>query len=161
MQIDKAIKKFADFLNSSWLIVYPLLVERSYTSNEESINDWLQANWELLVERKVLNINEYLEVYGDGADYHGASSRIIDIEALPTFKVTVNLQKNTNIILDILNDEYVAFENATFSKIVGFEKGFYLIEPAFKYVLFTDDVLGIERVVALDDIEFGLERLYK
>lgn len=73
MQIDKAIKNFADFLNSSWLIVYPLLVERSYTSNEESINDWLQANWELLVERKVLNINEYLEVYGDGADYHGAS----------------------------------------------------------------------------------------
>ena len=159
MHIDKAIKGFVDFLNSSWLVVYPLLVKRNYTSNEESINDWLQANWELLVERKVLNINEYLEVYGDGADYHGASSRITDIEALTTFRVIVNPKKNINIIHDILNDEYVKIENVTFSKIVGFEKGFYLIEPEFKYVLITDDVLGKERVVALGDIEFGLERL--
>mgnify|MGYP000932168565 CR=1 FL=1 len=158
MEIDKAIKTFIDFLNSSWIIVSQLLLNRDYTSNENSINDWLQANWELLVERKVLKVNEYLEVYGEGADYNGASSRIVDPEALPNFKVIVKI-KNGNSILDVLNNEQVRFENATFDKIVGFKNGFYTLEPEFKYVLITDDNLGLERVVALGDIEFGLERL--
>lgn len=158
MEIDKAIRTFVDFLNSSWIIVSPLLLNRDYTSNEDSINDWLQANWELLVERKVLKVNEYLEVYGEGADYNGASSRIADPEALPNFKVIVKT-KNGNSVLDILNNEQVRFEKSTFDKIVGFKNGFYTLEPEFKYVLITDDNLGLERVVAITDIEFGLERL--
>lgn len=158
MDIDKAIRVFSDFLNSSWIIVSQLLLNRDYTSNEDSINDWLQANWELLVERKVLKVNEYLEVYGDGADYNGASSRITDPEALPNFKVIIKT-KNGNSVLDILNNEQVRFENVTFDKIVGFKNGFYTLEPEFKYVLITDDNLGLERVVAMGDIEFALERL--
>lgn len=158
MEIDKAIKIFVDFLNSSWTIVYQLLLNRDYTSNEDSINDWLQANWELLVERKVLKVNEYLEVYGEGADYNGISSRITDSEALPNFKVIVKT-KNGNSIFDVLNNEQVRFENVTFNKIVGFKSGFYTLEPEFKYVLITDDNLELERVVAISDIEFELERL--
>lgn len=158
MSIDKAIRAFADFLNNSWIIVSQLLLDRDYTSNQDSINDWLQANWELLVERKVLKVNEYLEVYGDGADYNGASSRIADPEALPNFKVIVKT-KNGNNILDVLNNEQIRFEHSTFDKIVGFKNGFYTLEPEFKYVLITDDNLGLERVVAIGDIEFGLERL--
>ena len=158
MKIDEAIKVFANFLNSSWIIVSQLLFNRDYTSNEDSINDWLQANWELLVERKVLKLNEYLEVYGEGADYNGASSRIADPEALPNFKVIVRT-KNGSDILDVLNNEQVRFENATFDKIVGFKNGFYTLEPEFKYVLITDDDLGLERVVAIGDVEFRLEKL--
>lgn len=158
MNINKEIGKFVDFLNSSWIIVSQLLVNRDYTSNEDSINDWLQANWELLVERKVLKVNEYLEVYGDGADYNGSSSRITDPEAQPSFKVIVKT-KNGNSVLDLLNNEQIRFENVTFDKIVGFKNGFYTLEPEFNYVLITDDDLGLERVVAIDDIEFTVERL--
>lgn len=158
MEIDKAIRTFVDFLNSSWIIVSQLLLNRDCTSNDDSINDWLQANWELLVERKVLKVNEYLEVYGEGADYNGASSRIVDPEALPSFKVIVK-SKNSNNVLDILNTEQVRLENVTFDKIVGFKNGFYTLEPEFKYVLITDENLGLERVVAIGDIKFELERL--
>lgn len=158
MGIDNVIRTFVGFLNSSWIIVSQLLLNRDYTSNEDSINDWLQANWELLVERKILKVNEYLEVYGDGGDYNGASSRITDPDALPNFKVIVKT-KNSNSILDILNNEQVRFEKAIFDKIVGFKNGFYTLEPEFKYVLITDDNLGLERVIAIDDIEFELEKL--
>ncbi|SEA67499.1 hypothetical protein SAMN05192529_14412 [Arachidicoccus rhizosphaerae] len=158
MDIDKAIRIFSDFLNNSWIIVSQLLLNRDYTSNEDSINDWLQANWELLVERKVLKVNEYLEVYGEGADYNGSSSRIVDPEALPNFKVVIK-SRSGNKILDILNDEQVVLENLTFEKIVGFKNGFYTFEPEFKYVLLTDDNLGLERVIVLDDVVFELERL--
>ena len=135
-----------------------MLLDREYTTSEDSINDWLQANWELLVERKVLKINEYLEVYGEGADYNGASSRITDSEALPNFKVIVK-SKNGDSILDVLNNEQVILNNAAFDKIVGFKNGFYTLEPEFQFVLITDDNLGLERVVAIGDIEFELERL--
>jgi hypothetical protein len=158
MEIDKAIRTFTGFLNSSWDIVYQLLLNRDYTTNESSINDWLQANWELLVERKVLKVNEYLEVYGDEADFNGDSSRITDPEALPNFRVIVKI-KNDNPILDVLNNEQVRFENATFDKIVGFENGFYTIGKKFEYVLIIDPVSGLERVVAIDDVEFGLKEL--
>jgi hypothetical protein len=158
MNIDKAIRVFADFLNNSWIIVSQLLLDRNYTSNEDSVNDWLQANWELLVERNVLKVNEYLEVYGEGADYNGASSRIVDPEALPNFKVIVK-SKTGSKILDVLNNEQIILENVTFEKIVGFKNGFYILEPEFKYVLITDDTLGLERVIVMEEVEFGLERL--
>lgn len=154
MGIDEAIRTFADYLNNSWETAFRLLVNRNYTSNEDSINDWFQANWELLVERKVLEINEYLEVYGDGADYNGASSRIANPDALPGFKVIVKAQ-NSDGVFDLLNNQHIKFENAIFDKVVGFKNGFYVIEPEFKYVLITD--FGLERVVKIDDVEFYLQ----
>ena len=157
MEIDKAIRIFVNFLNSSWSIVSPLLINRDYTTNEDSINDWLQANWELLVERKVLKLNEYLEVYGDEADFNGDSSRITDPEALPNFKV-VTKSRDGDKVLDILNNEQVSLGNITFEKLVGFKNGFYILEPEFKYVLVTDDDLGLERVFEMDQISFELER---
>lgn len=158
MDIDKAIRVFSDFLNSSWIIVSQLLLNRDYTSNEDSINDWLQANWELLVERKVLRVNEYLEVYGEGADYNGSSSRIVDPEVLPNFKV-VTKSRNGDKVLDILNNEQISLGDITFEKLVGFINGFYTFEPEFKYVLLSDDNLGLERVVILEDVVFELEKL--
>lgn len=158
MDIDKAIRVFSGFLNSSWIIVSQLLLNRDYTSNEDSINDWLQANWELLVERKILKVNEYLEVYGEGADYNGSSSRIVDPEVLANFKV-ITKSRHGDQVLDILNNEQVSLGNITFEKLVGFKNGFYTFEPEFKYVLLTDDNLGVERVVALENVVFELEKL--
>ena len=100
MEIDKAIRIFSDFLNSSSEIVTPLLIDRHYTSDESSIGDWLQANWEILVEKKVLKQNEYLEIYSDGADYNGSSSRMSDIEVMPKHTLKV-FPKNEAV--DILN----------------------------------------------------------
>lgn len=95
MEIDKAIRIFSKFLNNCWDIINPLVLGRFYTSNESSISDWLQANWEILVEKKILQLNEYLEFYGDGADYYGDSCRIANIKAVAIFSVqTVLNDKN-------------------------------------------------------------------
>lgn len=158
MNIDKGIRIFSIFLNNSWAIVSQSLTDRDYSPDEDVTNDWLQANWELLVERKVLKVDEYLEVYGEGADYNGSSSRIVDPEALPDFKVVIK-PRNGNEILDVLNKEHVVLQNLTFDRLVGFKDGFYILEPEFKYVLLFDDNLGVERVVMLEDIFFELEKL--
>lgn len=156
MEIDKAIRIFSDFLNSSWEIVTPLLIDRSYTSDESSIGDWLQANWEILVEKKVLKQNEYLEIYSDGADYNGSSSRMSDIEAMPTHTLKV-FPKNETV--DVLNNEIIhnkaEFE---FDRLVGFQNGFYTNLPPFNYALLTDSS-GNERVLLLDKIAFKLQHI--
>ena len=156
MEINKEIRAFASFLNTSWDIVVPLLSGREYTSDESSIGGWLQANWEILVEKKILKQNEYLEIYSDGADYNGASSRMNDIEALPTHNLTVFLHDKA---VDILNNEIVINkEELEFDRLVGFQDGFYTNQPPFNYVLLIDNS-GIERVLSLDKITFKLQRI--
>lgn len=155
MDIDKTIRIFSSFLNKSWDVVIPLLSDRSYTTDESSKNDWLQSNWEVLVERKVLQLNEYLEAYGDGADFYGLSCRITDIESLPTHFIKVLVNKGIDILnnLESENSEY------TFERLVGFENGFYTDIPPFDFVLVQDENIGIERVFLLDEVEFELQHV--
>lgn len=158
MSIDKAIRIFAVFMNNSWAEVNQLLIDRDYTSNESSVNDWLQSNWEFLIERKVLKINNYLEVYGDGADFNGASSRITDPNSLANFRIKT-IPKFGNSVFDILNEEEVILPNLVFDRLIGFRDGFYVLEPEFNFALLNDENIGIERVVRLNDVEFVLEKL--
>ena len=159
MNMTYAIRQFSSFLNATFNIVYPLLKERSYTSDEESVNDWLQSNWELLVERKVLGKNEYLEAYGDGADFYGASSRIMDVEALPTHKVVVKIGKNSKV-QDLLNNETIQLDNnLIFDRLVGFQDGFYTNKSEFNYVLLNDEINDIERVISLKNVEFKILKI--
>lgn len=158
MMIDKAIRVFATFMNNSWVEVNQLLVDRDYTSNESSVSDWLQSNWELLIERKVLKINNYLEVYGDGADFNGASSRITDPNSTANFRIKIK-PKIGNRVFDILNEEEIMPSDLIFDRLVGFRDGFYVLEPEFNFALFNDEDAGIERVLRLNDVEFDLEEL--
>lgn len=156
MEINQAVGIFASFLNASCDIVMPLLLSREYTSDGSSIGDWLQANWEILVEKKVLKQNEYLEVYRDGADYNGASSRMNDIEAMSTH--TIKVLPN-NEAIDILNNEIINDkERLEFDRLVGFQNGFYTDQPPFDYALLADSS-GMERVLSLDEITFELQRI--
>ena len=156
MEINKEIRAFASFLNASWNIVVPLLSGREYTSDESSIGDWLQANWEILIEKKILKQNEYLEVYSEGADYNGSSSRMNDIEALATHNISIVPQ---NKAIDILNNEIISSkEELEFDRLVGFQNGFYINQPPFNYALLIDNS-GIERVLSLDEITFKLQSI--
>jgi len=92
MTTDNAIRIFSEFLNSSWTIVNQLLIDRNYTSNEDSLNDWLQSNWEFLVERKILKLNDNLEVYGDGADLMELLVELLIPILLPILKYRLSLK---------------------------------------------------------------------
>lgn len=156
MEINQTVRAFASFLNASWDIVIPLLLGREYTSDESSVGDWLQSNWEILVEKKILKQNEYLEIYSDGADYNGASSRMNDIEALPTH--TLKIFANDGAV-DLLSNEIIS-NNAEFEfdRLVGFQDGFYVNQPPFNYAIITDDS-GMEMVLPLDKISFELHNI--
>lgn len=98
-----------------------------------------------------------MDVYGEGADFNGSSSRITDVNALPNFSIKVRgcLEKD---VLDLLNNEKISVDNGSFMELVTFKEGFYQKELKFHYVLLEDDI-GIERVVPIEDIEFVLEEV--
>ncbi len=157
INLNIAIRSFAQFINKSWATILPLIENRSYISNESSMYNWLQANWEILVERKILEINQYLDIYAQGADFNGYSSRITDPGALPNFAIRIN-GSSDNEVYDFLNNEKVSLNGAVFLELVSFKEGFYRIEPQFDYVLLEDNI-GVERVVSINEIEFELTKI--
>ncbi len=154
MNINNVIQVYADFLNKSWNVIQPLLKDRDYTSFEETCNDWLQCCWEMLVERKVLSLNHYLDIYGEGADFYGTSSRITDINEVPTHVVKIK-STNSNEVFDLLNETYIDINNLNFEKLVGFKNGYYSLSTPFDYVLLSDSQ-NQQFVVALSDLGFYL-----
>ena len=159
MNIDQAIRLFAKFLDNTWEIVLPSLKNRPYASDDDtSIHDWLQANWELLVELKVLDTDGHLEIYGSGADLNGASSRIVYPDAVGTFKVIAK-PKSGDTVLDVLRNEQVTISNLTFDELASFNNVFYEFKPPFNFALLTEAGGELPRVVSLGDIEFELLRM--
>lgn len=114
----------------------------------------MQANWELLVERKILPLNKYLEVYGDGADFNGISSRITDINIAATHYLSVFIHHGT----DLLTNEKINNSIFSFEKFVGFRAGFYTVAPPFKYVLVLDNN-NMERVFRIENTHFELHKI--
>lgn len=153
MGADKFVRMFADFLTLSWSVTDKMISDRGYTSDESSRDDWVQANWELLVERKILPLRNYLEAYGSGADFNGSSSRITDFEEMPTHCLNIIVSG----VEDMLNESFIGDGRYPFDRFVGFADGFYVDRPPFTYVLVSDG--ATERVFALKDVGIELREI--
>ena len=154
INIKKLLKNYSRLLDSSWDIIEQTSAKDLTGSFK---NDWLQANWELLVEGMLGDSEKVLEIYGDGADCNGASSRILFPERMPTHKIVcmpimgggvhdalsrkeLNLSKG-----DIAFDRFVTMGS----------DGWYYEKPKFDYVL--ADHNGKEVVLRFEELEFELK----
>lgn len=151
MNITNIIQNFANFLNICWTAATPVLENRQDKAEETALHDWLQANWELLVEQPCLDIEHYLEVYGEGADI-GDSSRVSYPYKLPTHYVGISSE---NEIKNHLTEEYLKLDKnkASFYSLVSFSDGYYHNTPPFNYVLLEDEHQK-EVVVKISDVSF-------
>ncbi len=120
--------------------------------------DWLQGNWEMLVERPLQDPKISLVVYGDGAD-NGRSSRILDAEKLPTFEVVCK-PRNEQYFYDHLNkDKFRLSKNEiSFDRFVRLrDDDWYYEEPPFDMVLCLSNEK--ERVLAVTDVWFDIRAI--
>ena len=104
-EITSSVLGFREFLNLSWPVGKRLLA----SSSEETVGDWLQANWEILVEApwRERMPGGFLEPYGDGADCNGASSRVWLPDAIPTHRVICTHEK-TDQFHDVLTNKTIS-----------------------------------------------------
>ena len=100
--VDKIVKDFRLFLNENLVFISSRL-------NDDLYHDWLQANWEILVESLIcISGSEYLEIYGEGADCNELSSRVWRPQSLPTHFIRVSLIKDT---IDVFTDQILKMED--------------------------------------------------
>lgn len=145
MEADKVLRIFKDFLERSWEPAIQLL-------NDDLLNDWLQSNWELLVESCVcLPGKEFLEIYGEGADCNSPSSRVWLPNVLPTHKITVTPKHDA---IDLLNDGNLQSRKLVFEKFVFWNGSRYDVTPPFDFVLLTSD--EEEFLVSCDQLVFTI-----
>ncbi len=55
VDITQHVEKFRGFLNISWdHVIYNIMEDHDWDEDGDLIDDWMQVNWELLVEREIL-----------------------------------------------------------------------------------------------------------
>jgi len=91
VKLQDVLEDFRQFLLSNF-------EEMSELLSDNLLADWLQANWEIIVESRLQEmqlIPSLLDVYGDGADCNGASSRV----SLPDLSPKCSIQVKEGYVL--------------------------------------------------------------
>lgn len=152
--IHDIILGFRDFVAVNW----DFITELDVKDETDSVRiDWLQANWEMIVERQLRIPQIILEIYGDGAD-NGKSSRIHYPEEFPTHRVVCIPHKNKTVF-DCLNKGEIPVTSApsqfVLDRFVSMRSdGWCYEEPPFDKVLcFIDNT---EVVLNIADISFQM-----
>ena len=149
MIVDAVLFEYLKFLNSSWPAANDF--GKRFLQHEEFIDDWLQANWELMVESVLLDGAGYLEVYGDGAEINDPSSRILRPEELPTHKIGCRRKGLTNPY-NLVNNQQIDLHEMGFWGFVHWDGLVYRKEPEFNAVLF--ETASDIAIVKVEDLEF-------
>lgn len=145
MTINKVLEGFVSLLCLYWPNIEQLISTDSTGSFKD---DWLQANWELIVGRQLMSSNMYLEVYGDGADCNGASSRVTFPEKDATHSIILK-SNSEDKVYDILGEKYIGSkdDDIIFQKFVTVKKdGWYYEEPPFDKMeaLYKDETIVVD-----------------
>ncbi len=149
MQVNEIVYRFLGLLRAAWS-------ELDWRDDDEK-NDWLQANWEILVEGSLgskLGRQAYLTVYGDGAEANGASSRILFPHAMPSYYIVGQPKRQGPLLERLTNCGIELAEGGVeIDKFVTIcSGGWYDEQPPFDMVLTEDS--GKEIVLAVEDLDF-------
>jgi hypothetical protein len=58
--VTEYVRKYQAFLNSSWPYLDNLMKYHDWDNDVSLIDDYVQSNWEILIEREILGKNRYL-----------------------------------------------------------------------------------------------------
>lgn len=157
IDVNKIVLSFQNFLESCFEIVEKNIESSSDdTEQEEILNDFLQANWELLVESIICESGkEFLAVYGDGADCNGASSRVCFPQKIATHKI--ECMGNSDMIIDRLSGKKIKPQEYAFHSFISYSDDGYFQGLPFNGVLLegNNDIA----VVDISDIYFQKSRV--
>ena len=134
---DRIVRKFRDFLVLAWEAFQDCLQTADDYLQEELTHDWLQVNWEILVEQMLCAPNEYLEAYRDGAEVYGLSERVIYPNAITTHQIRCKAQTG-HLVEDQFTGTWIDPRPLTFERFATKGQGQYLEQAPFDHVLLRD-----------------------
>lgn len=126
--ITDEILHFSFFLNSSWSSVLFYI-----NDSDADLLNWLQANWELLVESKICSNGEFIDIYGDGADLENEFSRVTFPSLNSTHKIIVKM-KNSECYDFFSKTYFTKLNDYSFNEFISITDGISDKKPPFDYV---------------------------
>lgn len=150
--VDDLVRGFARLLANAWPEV---LAASRLTKAGSFVQDWLQANWEAVVEAGI-GPGVFLEVYGEGADCNDRSSRVYRPEATPTHAVVCLSRPGEEGVIDRLSGRLIAVssDGLPVEELVTLEGSWYTARPPFDCVLVERD--GNSYVFRINEVAFSL-----
>ena len=151
MDLEAIMYNFKNFIELSWPAIDS--IEYKGLEKQDFIADWIQANWEILVELPLFKgTSKFLEVYGEGADCDPLSSRVWKPQAKPTNAIYIK-SKNSTALIDEINGEDIR-EEMLFGKFIAWSDNKYYEAPPFNAILIENE--SGEHVVSLNKVQFFL-----
>lgn len=152
ININTQIFNFRNFLLSCWNDIDQLMEHHDWNDDVCFIDDWLQVNWEFLVERQLLKRNEFLNSYGISGQ-----KRITSKDAKATHIVICKKKKDKTFFndernMDPISDDVVLIFQYFIAKC-GVTYGWY---PPFDYVKLSIIENNQHIYVQFNEIEFFL-----
>lgn len=158
MNVDAIVRKFQQFLEASWPSVESML---PLTLEGENLRlNWLQANWEILVEAVIHpDGTSFLQFYGIGAEVNWVSSRVWEPHAEATHRICC-VPKDGNEVTDLVTGRSIEPQDMDFFGFGTPKRKRYqiLLHPPFNVVVLNDSE-GIDFIVRLEDVRFEMQAL--
>lgn len=148
------ISKFRNYIAGVWHVMEELIKNHDWEKDPDFIEDWLQANWECLVEQELLGKGKYLLPFRRCA----SGKRINHPDAVPEYVIRVEPSVITNIKGKIIDKPRRPLRLYGFS--MPTEKG-YKAKPPFYYGEIVNDKTGKCYRGHLGSMNFSLEKLEK
>ena len=158
MDVKNALRLFQNLLNASWPTV--LAFEEQYNEPHDFRIDWLQGSWELTVERKLLDEANFLQIYGEGADCNGASSRVLYPDKIATHQIVCHPKKDGIPLKGNLNAVGVSSKSTLMvfdSFVTTTDAGWFEEAPSFDCVI--ADYGDTQVLFKFEEAEFSLEKI--
>lgn len=151
--ITKHIINFRDFLNACWPFLDELMLNHDWDSDGDFIDDWLQMNWELLVERELLEGQGFLTQFS----VTHLSDRIIRPEAVANYTV---IAKSERIVTDLKRKIIVPFDKGLrLYSFSTFKNRGYGLYPPFDLAELVLDSKKELFIVPIKDLNFYLKSI--
>lgn len=143
MSISQLVINFRNFLIASWPRILQILEDLDWDDLPYFLDIWIQANWELLVEKQALNPDLLLAPYGydssPGCRYSKRGVRA-------THRVTCHKKGQ-------LEPRYF------FLCFVSKVEGAFKIKPPFDFIDVEDTKTGERLSIALQEVEFAVDQI--
>ncbi len=151
LDVTSHIIKFRDFLISCWPKLEELMEEHDWDDDGNFIIDWLQANWEFLVERELLGKGNYLPLFTWGG-------RKTSSEKAANYKIVCQIDNKDCLIDKFTKTRNFANEELYISVFLTPMGTSYWWHPPFDYVnLRTLDQKKLY-TVPFDSVRFILKK---
>ena len=141
MDVTTLILNFQEFLNAGYANWHKSARTALTNDNgflDESLQDWAQANWELLVERPLCEPGQYLEIYSSGSDYEmQLHARVFFHEARPTHEIRCELVAGASNV-DLLTTREIEPLECSFDRFVATDGTWFSDQPPFDKVLLVN-----------------------